>query len=301
MRNLSFFLLLAACISLSGCDKKAKSTSPGPAATTRPLTATRVSRLDCNTLIPVALRERHLSGASLRNGRGSDRVLECLANREDGTKLLRVVYDCSPASDLAHFAAKKREAPELGYDGTAITGLGRDAYGSDSSLFFYDDDTDCSVNVVTYDQPTAMTLAKELSTALVPALLPYQLLCARVLPQPLRDRLEPTDSTAPGATCTFKDDSGTATVEYACGSVFQPSEIAERDARDRKHLIASEQVAGIGAAARLSSAVGAQQVQFVDPETACLVTVRGSQTIRKEHLLELARSIEQGLTEDTAR
>lgn len=264
-------------------------------------------KLDCDVVVPAAMREKYMKGATVEAGSMVSRSLMCSGKRGEGLAY-QITYDCRPTSTLAQFKQRGAKSGK-----PAIAGLGRAAFGDETNVEFYDDDADCVVTAATYTEGEKVAdLARELGQALKPELLPpvekgkYTLDCEKVLPADLREKflkgaeLERDSIMADQMTCKFTTpDFKTTNVTYTCGGKFTGDFLAQTKEQMGKQKMKVEDIA-IGQGALYSSMMGSHTVTTVDAETGCLLSVM-TMSGDKAGAVALAKAIEAALTVESAK
>jgi hypothetical protein len=263
-------------------------------------------KMECARLVPAAALARYARGATLTGSGGSDRTLLCSAVVGDRTAA-KVAFLCRPGDTLTKLTDKMRKKNH-----PAVAGLGRAAFGDARRVTFWDDDTECEVEVADQVGSNALALAKAVSAALQPDGLPplpkprFTLACERLLPEPLRSRwgqgstVQATHSQAEQVNCELAmAGKMPLTVSYTCrGGPFDAQYWS--DYRRKLPKNGGAEVVRVGTGGVYWHASAAHTVSFADRETGCLVsmtTFAGD----KRRAIALAAQVEKALTLEAVR
>ena len=288
----------------------------GEAVTTRapasPPPAERPAKreLSCDDLVPAPIRQKYVPGTQMAETSLAARTVMCSANR-GGRSLVHVRYDCRTTSTLAQWEARAEEVKRAHPAYRDIPGVGRAAIGTDTQIELYDDDADCVIEVVRYDGQAVLELARELTVALEPRLVPlpekgrFALRCEKLLPLDLRDRflpgsrLEATALATDSMECKLRYPDATAdVVTYDCGRPHARDLIRKMKAQYDSNRTPADDVS-VGAGGLYLSMMGSQTVAFVDADLGCLVNVQRTRG-DKQKTIELARAVDDALSAVTA-
>lgn len=264
--------------------------------------------LDCYQLVPSGLVGRVFPGATVKPFQTDARTALCNVSIKGSDYAAQASFLCRPTDTLATF---RTQAAKRGKQ--AISGLGRGAVGDERGVLFYDDDTDCIVEVSDNSgAKKAIEFAQGLASALKPGLLPaadtgsLSLSCPKLLPDALVKKWTP-DATvkarfvqANQMECTLERASGPVTVNYSCQHAVAPNYWADY----KKQLVGSKATdvsdIAIGSGGVYCNMFGIPSISFSDTETGCLVAIM-AMGFDKTRALGLTADVERALTRESAR
>ena len=263
-------------------------------------------RMDCARLVPAAAVARNGHGATIKGSGGSDRTLLCDAMVGD-RHAAKVSFLCRPGDTLSRLTDKMKRRKQR-----AVAGLGRAAFGDARRVTFWDDDTECEVEVVDLIGSNALALATAVSAALEPDALPplpkprFTLACERLLPEPLRSKwaqgstVQATYSQAEQMNCELATAGKMPlTASYTCrGGPFDAQYWSDYRRKLPKNGGAESVRVGTGGVYWRASA--AHTVAFADRETGCLVSIT-TFAGDKRRAIALAADVEKALTLESVR
>ncbi len=271
----------------------------------RPATAAP-DRMECARLVPAATVAHYVRGATLKGSGGSDRTLLCDAMAGDRLAA-KVSFLCRPGDTLSRLNDKMRKRKHR-----PVAALGRAAFGDARRVTFWDDDTECEVEVVDLVGSNALALAKAVSAALQPNALPplpapkLTLACEKLLPEPLRSKwargstVQATYSQAEQMTCELaRPGKMPLTASYTCrGGPFDAQYWS--DYRKKLPKTGGAESVRVGTGGIYWHASAAHTVSFADRETGCLVSITTFEG-DKRRAIALAVDVEKALTAASVR
>lgn len=267
---------------------------------------TDAKALDCAKLVPAAVVARVLPGGTVQPFGADERTALCNVSLNGDDFAAQASYQCRPTDTLAGFQAKAEKKP-------AVPGLGRASAGDGRRVLFYDDDTDCLVEVSDNAGRTrAIALAKELSAVLKPDLLPkvaagtFSLPCAKLVPEALVKKWRPGGKVearyvqADQMECKLEGAGTSLTFSYVCRAAPNPNYWADFKEQLKSQGIKEYSDVSIGTGGVYAVMFGMPSVSFTDGETGCLVTVTAI-GLDKAKALALTAEVEKALTKESAR
>jgi hypothetical protein len=269
-------------------------------------------KLDCARLVPAAVVARYFPGGAVKPQHSDERTALCNVSVAGNDWAAQASYLCRPTDTFAAYQAK---AAEAGKKKPAIPGIGRAAFGNERRVLFYDDDTDCMVDVSDQvAEKKSVEFARDLATVLKPDLLPkvdagtWSLPCERLLPAALIAKwakggvLAPRYVQADQMECKIEPAGGgmPIVVSYTCKVAFHATYWADYKEQLKKQKADGISDAGIGTGGVYASMFGMPTVTFTDEETGCLVSVM-AMGMDKAKALGVATDVEKALTKESAK
>lgn len=267
---------------------------------------TKPAPLDCEKLFPAAVVARVLPGGTVKAFNADERTALCNVTLNGDAFAVQASYSCRPTDTLATFQERAAKKP-------AVPGLGRAAAGNGRGVLFYDDDTDCLVEVSDNAARTrAIAVAQELATVLKPDLLPkvaagaFSLPCAKLVPEALVKKWRPGAKVAARYVqadqmeCKLEGAGASLIFSYVCRAATSPGYWADFKEQLKSQGIKEFSDASVGTGGVYAVMFGMPSVSFTDGETGCLVTV-SAMGLDKAKALALAADVEKALTRESAR
>jgi hypothetical protein len=263
-------------------------------------------RMECARLVPAATVTRYLRGATLTTTGGTDRTVVCDATVDD-RPAAQVSFLCRPSDTLGKLEERMKRKKRR-----PVPDVGRAAFGDARRIAFWDDDTECEVEVVDHAAGNAVALAREVSRALRPEALPplpkarYTLSCERLLPETLRAKwaqgstVQVTYSQAEQMNCELAlPGKMPVAATYTCrGGPYDGQYFS--DYRKKLPKTSAAETVKVGTGGLYWTTSAAHTVSFADGETGCLVSIT-TFAGDKARAIALAADVERALTPESAR